>query len=42
VALYFLFSFLGKAADIDLFKDITRAKKWKRTSEYEYLFLANP
>ena len=28
--------------DQEIFKDFTRAKKWKRTSQYEYLFLDNP
>jgi len=42
VAHYFSFFVLGKAANIEIFKDFTRAKKWKRTSQYEYLFLNNP
>jgi len=25
-----------------IFNDFTRAKKWKRISQYEYLFIDNP
>jgi hypothetical protein len=42
MALYFTFFVLGKAANIEIFKDFTRAKKWRSTSQHEYLFLDNP
>jgi len=42
VALYFSFFVPGKAANIEIFKDFTRTKKWKRTIQNEYLFPDNP
>ena len=32
MALCFTFFVLGKAVNIEIFNDFTRAKKWKRTS----------